>query len=166
MAVAAIALLLSACSSSDPASSSTPSSEDAAVFVTRTFDVPDAAHSCLVDAFSQRSEAVTALTSTEELTESEQEALSDVVDACVTPEVFAYSVADGITAAFPPPDPTQTEAQTSCLRDAVLAIDDGQRRVVQAGLLTLEGPIDSELALARGDFINGLNKTCAVSIQP
>jgi hypothetical protein len=94
---------------------------------------------------------------------AQQQALSDVVEACVTDEGFATSIATVMTASLPPTDPTRAEAQTACLHDAVLAFDDSERRTLQVGLLTLGGPLDSDLATARNELVNSLYRTCGVS---
>jgi hypothetical protein len=154
-----------ACSGSSP-SSSTPSPEEAADLVVGSFRLPDTARSCLVDGFSQRSAARDAIATTEEPTTSEQEALGDVVEACVTDETFAASVAAAITSTLPPTDTTQAEDQTACLSEAVLALSDGEHRTLVVGLLTLGGPLDSYLAMARNELVNGVYATCGVSLGP
>jgi hypothetical protein len=156
--------VLTACGGSS-SSSTTPSPEDAADVVVRSFRLPDATRSCLVDGFSQRSAARAAIATSEEPTMSEQEALGDVVEACVADETFAASVAAAITSTLPPADTTQAEDQTACLNDAVLALSDGEHRTLLVGLLTLGGgPLDSDLAMARNDLVNGIYATCGVTV--
>jgi hypothetical protein len=152
-----------ACAGSS-SSSSSPSPEEAADVVVRSLRLPDTARSCLVDGFSQRSAARDAIATTEAPTTSEQQALGDVVEACVTDETFAASVATAITSTLPPTDTTQAEDQTACLNDAVLALSDGEHRTLLVGLLTLGGPLDSDLAMARNDLVNAVYAACGVTV--
>jgi hypothetical protein len=159
--VAVAVLALSGCTDSS-SGSSTPSPEDSAAVVAEAFRLPDSTRSCLVDGFSQRSEARAAMAPGVEPSGTQQEQLGDVVQACVSDADFATALATVMTASLPPTDPTRAEEQTACLRDAVVALDDDERRTLQVGLLTLGGALDSDLALARGDLVNRLTATCDV----
>ncbi|HEY6534000.1 MAG TPA: hypothetical protein VIY72_16950 [Acidimicrobiales bacterium] len=162
-AVVAVALA-TGCSGSSSPSSSTPSPEDAAGVVVQAFRLPESTRSCLVDGFSQRSAARAALTTTDEPSGAEQDALGEVVDDCVTPDEFATAWAASIGVSLPPTDPARVIEQANCLHDAVLALEDGPRRTLVVGLLTIGGPIVSDLAMARNDLINGLFATCEVTV--
>jgi hypothetical protein len=160
-ALVVLAALASACTDSS-SGSSTPSPEDSAAVVVEAFRLPDSTRSCLVDAFSQRSEARAAMVPGVDPSGGQQEELGEVVRACVSDDDFATSLAAVITASVPPRDPARAEGQTTCLRNAILALDDGERRTLQVGLLTLGGALDSDLAMARNDLVNRVNAACGV----
>jgi hypothetical protein len=160
--VAAVLLTVGACSGDDPA----PAADTVAGAVAEAFSVPDGGRSCLEDRFAASADARRAVAATDELTAAEEQALGDVLEACIEPAELADSVAGRIDAALPPEDPAQAETQTACLRQGVLDLDEEQRRSLEVGLIALTAPPDADLSLRRNDVVNGLYVACGVAPGP
>ncbi len=155
---------LAACSSGD--SSSSTDAATAAAVVSQTFQMPDSAKACLEEKLGSEGAARKALTSTKELSAKEREALYGVLTACITPDQWAQAVAGRITAAVPPADTTKLGAQVACLTTAVQALDDVQRQALLVGLVVIgSAPQTGDLAVQRGDVLNGLYARCSVTVS-
>ena len=155
---------LGACSSGDSSSTAAADAAAAADVVSATFQMPDSAKACLEEKLGADGTARKALTSTKELSASQREALFGVLTACITPEQWAQAVAGRITAAVPPADSSKITTQVACLTAAVQALDDVQRQALLVGLVVIgSAPQTGELAVQRGDVLNGLYAKCSVA---
>ena len=160
--VAALVLVAAgapACSSEDPA----PPTDSTAAAVAEVFLLSGGSVTCLQQRLEAAPDARRAVVATDELSESEEQALGDVLEACVGTDQLAGAFAARTAHALPPADPDQGPAQTACVEQAVRDLDEGQRRSLEVGLVTLAGPLESDLALRRNDVVNLLYGACDVS---
>ena len=159
--VAAVAL--GACSSS---SSSSADAATAAGVISDTFHVPDDARACLEQQFAANGRAGGAMTTTKELSTAQRDAVAEVLETCVSTDQWAQAVAGRITAAVPPADTSKLTTQIDCLTSAVTALDDVQRRALLVGLVVIGStPQTGDLAIQRGDVLNGLYSACSVVVS-
>jgi len=153
--------VMGSCSSSNGASSA--DAQAASDAVSRTFNLPDDATTCLREHFAADAKAARAMTSTEELSTSQQEAVGAVLEGCVTVDQWAQAVAGRITNALPPADTTKLTTQVECLTTAITALDEVQRRALLVGLVVIQtAPQTGPLAVQRGDVLNNLYGACSV----
>jgi hypothetical protein len=153
---------LGACSSGG---SSSADAATAAAVVSDTFHMPAEAQACLEQELAGNSTARKALTTTKELSTSQREAVAAVLEGCITVDQWAEAVAGRITAAVPPADSSKLGTQITCLTGAVKALDDVQRQALLVGLVVIgSAPQTGELAVQRGDVLNGLYATCSVVV--
>jgi hypothetical protein len=156
---------LGACSSGGSSSADATEAAAAAAVVSTTFQMPDSAKACLEEKLAADGTARKAVTSTEELSASQREALYVVLTACITPDQWAQAIAGRITAAVPPADTAKLTTQVACLTSAVQALDDVQRQALVVGLVVVgSAPQTGELAVQRGDVLNGLYTKCSVVV--
>jgi hypothetical protein len=157
---------LGACSSGGSSSTDATQAAAAADVVSSTFQIPDSAKACLEQKLGTDGTARKALTSTKELSASQREALYGALTACITPDQWAQAIAGRITAAVPPADTSKLSTQVACLTTAVQALDDVQRQALVVGLVVIgSAPQTGELAVQRGDVLNGLYAKCSVVVS-
>jgi len=157
--------VLGACSSSGTSSSDSTMATEAAAVVAATFHIPASAQSCLEEELASNATARDGLTTTDELTSAQKDAVSEVLLACVGADQWAQAVAGRITAAVPPADTRDLTTQVTCLTDAVEALDATQRQALLVGLVVIgTAPQTGPLAVQRGDILNGLYTTCSVAV--
>jgi hypothetical protein len=152
---------LGACSSSGASADQATAAKEA---VGRSFNLPDDAMSCLQEHFAADGKAARAMTSSSELSSSQQQAVEQVLEACVTVEQWAGAIAGRITSALPPSDSAKVTTQIDCLTGAVRGLDEVQRRALLVGLVVLgTAPQTGALAVQRGDVLNTLYRACSVT---
>ncbi len=159
------ALVVTACSSDTP--SEGPPADQAAGAITSGLRLPTDTEACLTEQLQNDDQARALLDpgALADASPGDRQALTEVMDACVTPDVFAAAVASSISGSIPAASDAATEAQTQCLHDAVVGLPDDERSDLVLGVLALDAPIDSDLAVARGDIVNGLYTSCGVTVQ-
>lgn len=163
-ALVVLTALLVACTSSS--GDEEMGGDDAGTVVAGAYRLDDEGRACLVDAFSAEPATADLLLTTEEVDPGEADALADVLRGCMSDEQLAAAVAGLVGDALPPTDTSRVESQAACLEQAVLDLDDPSRRTLAVGLLLLAVPADSELAIARGEVVNGLYTACGVELTP
>jgi hypothetical protein len=162
-AVVALVVAVAGCSSSSSGTEDQDPAQAAAT-IGQVFGVDEEGQACLEGELESRPDARALLTGDDEPSAATQDDLVLALDACVTEEQFAAGVANGISAALPPAGTADPSAQTDCLHEEIVALDDTSRRVLMVGLLALAAPSTGELAAARNDVINGLYEACGVDI--
>lgn len=162
--VAALTLLLGACSSSG--SSPSPAAVDNVAAASDDLHLSSEARACLVEGFDSNSKARGAINGTKELSADQRDAIEAVVDACIPPNEMAKVLATEITASIPPSDAPKAAAQEACLEQAILALDAPSRQALVVGLLVVRtSPVDGDLALERGDAVNNILASCSVTVS-
>ena len=164
MLVAAVLVagaVLGACSSGGASADQATAATSA---VGSTFNLPDDAKSCLQEHFAANGTAARAMTSTSELSSSQQAAVAKVLETCVSVDQWAQVVAGRISSALPPADSSKLVTQVNCLTGAVTGLDDTQRRALLVGLVVIKtAPQTGGLAVQRGAVLNTLYKACSVT---
>ncbi len=162
-ALCALAVLAAAACSSSGTGTGSSSAEAASDRVVELYRLDDSTRSCLTGQFTDSADARAAATSTGDVSGAQQRALGDALEACIAPEVLASSVAARIGESLPPSDTARAGEQATCLRAAVLQLDEAGRRALAVGLVALGVDPTSDLGLARSDVVNGLYRACGVA---
>lgn len=164
LAMGLVATVVAGCSgSSTPADRS--GAEDAAATISGIFQFTADQQSCLTDGFEGDTKALGVVGATGEPSAADQDALASVLDGCVTVDQFAAGFAARLASALPPSGTTDGAAQVRCVTDQVKALDDTSRRTLFVGLVAITAPPTGQLAIARGEVVNGITQACGMESQ-
>ena len=154
-----LAGLVAGCSSTPDPEAATP--DEAAQVVTSGFELDDAAHDCLRDAFETTDGAAAALTLGGSAPERQRTALTGVLDRCVTAEAFAditaRSVAEGVAGT--------TRDQQACVHQAVLDLPAERRTTLMVGLALSGDAQPDDLDVEVGEITQDLFDACDVTLD-
>jgi hypothetical protein len=169
-AIAGLALALLTAATAGCSGSSTPAArsdaEDAAATISGIFQLTADQQTCLKDGLDGDRQALSVVGATDEPSADDQAALATVLDGCVTVDQFAAGFAARIASALPPTGTVDGATQVRCVTDQVKALDDTRRHALFVGLVAITAPPTGQLALARGEVVNGITDACGMQVQP
>jgi hypothetical protein len=164
LAAVGLAVALAACGSDSSADAERPSPEEAASVIRSGFGLDEGAATCLQSQFEGEAgdAATTAMLRGSDSSDTQREALSTVLDACISAESFADAVAVAVAAAVP----GSTPERDACLRREVLALGPDERGTVMLGLVLSGDTEVDDLQTRRAEIVQGIYDQCGVSLTP
>jgi hypothetical protein len=159
VAPAVLVVVLAGACSSDPEG---PSPEDAARVVASGFSLGPEVRTCLEDRFDDDRDATVALGIGGRASAAQRDDLGAVLTSCISPEVLSGAVAASIAAGVP----GTSEDQTTCLREAVLDLDEDRRDLLMVGLALSGDGVPDQLDVELGEVTGELFEVCDVSLAP
>jgi hypothetical protein len=159
-----LAVALAGCGSDSAADAERPTPEEAASVIRGGFGLDEGAAACLQSQFEGEAgdAATTAMLRGSDSSDSQREALSTVLDTCISAESFADAVAVAVAAAVP----GATPERDACVRREVLALGPEERSTVMLGLVLSGDTEVDDLQTRRAEIVQGLYDACGVSLTP